>query len=198
MLFRSRRSSARPFSASKGRALLRLLDDAKAKGFPLRVAVIATRNDLGSVPSLFGTPQRYAAFLGEEDYYFFKDELLVVMPQGYGLHRPGGVPAADRRIVAALGNTVVNIVIATAIIARYGKDRTFFFGSFEALRESLGSTLTFTVPGVGKLKLANRKARIGRNPGDLDGLRLRVVGPAPVEEAVREMGAAPMRQRVCV
>jgi hypothetical protein len=32
------------------------------------------------VPSLFGRPQTYASFLGQEDYYFFKDPLLVVMP----------------------------------------------------------------------------------------------------------------------
>jgi hypothetical protein len=80
-----------------------LLDDAKAKGFPLKVAVIAGRYDLGSVPSLFGKPQQYASFLGQEDYYFFKDELLVVMPQGYGLYKAKtGVPEADRAVLARL------------------------------------------------------------------------------------------------
>jgi hypothetical protein len=79
-----------------------LLDDSKRKGFPLKVAVIAGRYDLGSVPSLFGKPQQYASFLGQEDYYFFKDELLVVMPQGYGLYKTGGVSPGDRAAVAAL------------------------------------------------------------------------------------------------
>ena len=89
-------------SLAQAGAFTRLLDDSKQKGFPLKVAVIAKRLDLGAVPSLFGTPQRYASFLGQEDYYFFKDELLVVMPQGYGLYKHSGVPAGDRRVIARL------------------------------------------------------------------------------------------------
>jgi hypothetical protein len=55
------------------------------------------------VPSLFGKPQKYASFLGQEDYYFFKDELLVVMPQGYGLYNHGRpVPRGDRAVIAKL------------------------------------------------------------------------------------------------
>ena len=80
----------------------RLVDDARAKGFPLKVAVIAGPSDLGAVPSLFGTPQRYASFLGQEDFYFWKDELLVVMPQGYGLYKARNLPPADRKVIARL------------------------------------------------------------------------------------------------
>jgi hypothetical protein len=90
------------FSDSNVTRLRALLDDSKRQGFPLKVAVIAGRYDLGSVPSLFGKPQRYASFLGQEDYYFFKDELLVVMPQGYGLYKHSGVPAGDRAAIAKL------------------------------------------------------------------------------------------------
>ena len=79
-----------------------LLADSKQKGFPLKVAVISSREDLGSVPSLFGKPGSYASFLGQEDYYFFKDELLVVMPNGYGLYKHAGVPAADKAAIKAL------------------------------------------------------------------------------------------------
>jgi hypothetical protein len=90
------------YSLSKAGELTKILDDSKKKGFPLKVAVIARPADLGAVPSLFGTPQRYARFLGQEDYYFFKDELLVVMPQGYGLYKHAGVPPGDRAAIAAL------------------------------------------------------------------------------------------------
>ena len=79
-----------------------LLNDSEQKGFPLKVAVIGSRYDLGAVPSLFGKPQQYASFLGQEDYYFFKDELLVVMPNGYGLYKHAGVPAADKAAIKAL------------------------------------------------------------------------------------------------
>jgi hypothetical protein len=90
------------FSDANATRLRELLDDSKRQGFPLKVAVIAGRYDLGSVPSLFGKPQQYARFLGQEDYYFFKDELLVVMPQGYGLYKHSGVPPGDRGAIAKL------------------------------------------------------------------------------------------------
>ena len=89
-------------SAEQANILAKLLADAKAKGFTLRVAVIVTPYDLGSVPFLFDKPQRYANFLGQEDYYFFKDELLVVMPNGYGLYKARALPAADKAVIAAL------------------------------------------------------------------------------------------------
>lgn len=122
-----------PFTAnvtsSQAVRLRGLLDDSKAKGFPLKVAVIAARSDLGAVPSLFGKPQHYASFLGQEDYYFFKDELLVVMPQGYGLYKHDGLPAGDRVAVAALpppGGASVGMLTAaaeravTALASRHG------------------------------------------------------------------------------
>jgi hypothetical protein len=95
-------------SVDRQRELTSLLDDSKRKGFPLKVAVIAKPTDLGAVPSLFGTPQRYASFLGQEDYYFFKSELLVVMPKGYGLYKHSGVPAGDRQAITRLPATRTN------------------------------------------------------------------------------------------
>jgi hypothetical protein len=90
-------------TTKKAGELSRLLADAKKKGFPLKVAVIASRYDLGSVPSLFRRPKRYAHFLGQEDFYFFKNELLVVMPNGYGLYKAKtGVPPGDEAVIAKL------------------------------------------------------------------------------------------------
>ena len=79
-----------------------MLASAKAKGFPIRLAVIVTPYDLGSVPILFDKPKIYAKFLGEEDYYYWKDELLVVMPNGYGIYKASDLPAADKAALAAL------------------------------------------------------------------------------------------------
>jgi len=90
------------YSLGDAGRLTRLLDDSRKKGFPLKVAVIARRADLGAIPSLFGQPERYASFLGQEDYYFFKDELLVVMPQGYGVYKHGGASKEDRAAISAL------------------------------------------------------------------------------------------------
>ncbi|HEY3922632.1 MAG TPA: hypothetical protein VGL76_11050 [Gaiellaceae bacterium] len=91
-----------PYSTADGGALTNMLNDAKTKNFPLKVAVISRRDDLGSVPSLYGQPQSYASFLAQEDYNFWKNELLVVMPQGYGLSKVKGLPAADKAVVAKL------------------------------------------------------------------------------------------------
>jgi hypothetical protein len=79
-----------------------LLASSKKQGFPLRVAVVVTPYDLGAVPSLFNAPQRYSKFLAAEDFYFWKDELLVVMPNGYGLYKLKNLPPEDKAALAKL------------------------------------------------------------------------------------------------
>jgi hypothetical protein len=113
-----------PFEAKVSTAaageLTGLLVESKQKGFPLKVAVIASPVDLGSIPALFRKPKQYASFLGQEDYYFFKDELLVVMPNGYGLYKHARLPAADRAAVAALpapGTATGDGLVAAAVRA---------------------------------------------------------------------------------
>ncbi|GAC1439499.1 MAG: hypothetical protein NVSMB51_17480 [Solirubrobacteraceae bacterium] len=66
---------------------------AHAAGFPIKVALIATANDLGAVPDLFGKPQQYADFLDREISFNKKDLLLVVMPQGFGVTAAGSAAA---------------------------------------------------------------------------------------------------------
>ncbi len=46
--------------------LAALLADARARGYPVRVAVIASAGDLGSVSALWRQPENYARFLGQE------------------------------------------------------------------------------------------------------------------------------------
>jgi hypothetical protein len=89
-------------AASQAANLVQMLAQTSRRGFSLKVAVIVTPYDLGSVPILFRKPKTYAKFLGEEDYYYWKSELLVVMPNGYGIYGARGVPAADRALVASL------------------------------------------------------------------------------------------------
>lgn len=94
---------------------------AQKGGLQLKVAVIATKYDLGSIPILFGQPQRYSKFLGQELFYFAKHELLVVMPGGYGLYNHGHpVPAADAAAIAALppaNSTDGSTLVAAAMTA---------------------------------------------------------------------------------
>jgi len=75
--------NARPDTGSV-KKLQDLTDAAAKQGFPIRVAVILRRNDLGTAFSLLNKPQRYAEFLGMELSFLYKERLLVVMPEGFG------------------------------------------------------------------------------------------------------------------
>jgi hypothetical protein len=88
--------------ADQQKRIVEMLDSAKKQGFPLRVAVIVTPYDLGAVPILFNKPQSYSKFLASEDYYYWKDELLVVMPKGFGLYKAKNLPAKDKAVIARL------------------------------------------------------------------------------------------------
>jgi hypothetical protein len=125
---------------SKGEAakLVQMLAAAKQKGLPLKVAVITSRYDLGAVPSLFRLPQTYARFLATEDFYYWKDELLVVMPNGYGIYKAGRIPKADQAVIARLappaGADGTSLVVAAqqavqALAATHGITRTVPSGS---------------------------------------------------------------------
>ena len=63
-------------------------------GLPIKVAVIGNKTDLGAVPQLWAKPQTYARFLGSELRFIYKDTLLVVMPQGFGINGPYTQPKA--------------------------------------------------------------------------------------------------------
>lgn len=90
------------FSPELEGRLLALVREAKAQGFPIKVALIPDSYDLGSVTSLWRKPRLYARFLGEEDASFFKQRLLVVMPSGFGFYRPGHAPTAEYATLSAL------------------------------------------------------------------------------------------------
>jgi hypothetical protein len=82
--------------------LATLLKKAAQAGYDIRVAVIASPNDLGSVTALWRQPQRYAAFLGEELSLIYRGPLLVVMPNGLGLNQQGRSQAAQQSALAHL------------------------------------------------------------------------------------------------
>ena len=77
--------------AAKCSQLMQVLANAKRAGFPIRVAVIGTRYDMGSVTVLYGKPRQYARFLGTELKFVYRGRLLVVMPNGFG-YSTGGRP----------------------------------------------------------------------------------------------------------
>jgi hypothetical protein len=70
-------------------ALDATLKKSRAAGYPLKVAVIASKSDLGSVPNFFARPQDYALFLQREISFNKPEPLLIVMPNGYGVADAG-------------------------------------------------------------------------------------------------------------
>jgi hypothetical protein len=98
-------------------SLTRLLEAAKDDGFEIKVALIATRGDLGGVPVLYRKPQTYADFLGQELVYYWKGPLLVVMPNGYGVFQTGKPMKEDKAVLAKLtppGTTDGNVLAQSA------------------------------------------------------------------------------------
>jgi hypothetical protein len=78
-----------PVSPAVAGDLRSTVRNARAEGKPIKVAVIATKRDLGGVPTLFGNPLYYARFLGAELQFLYSGKLLVVMPQGAALSERG-------------------------------------------------------------------------------------------------------------
>jgi hypothetical protein len=80
-----------------------LLSAARRSGYPLRLALIASPTDLGSITELWRQPDSYARFLGQELSLNYHGTLLVVMPNGFGLYGPGSHSAAQRTALARTG-----------------------------------------------------------------------------------------------
>jgi hypothetical protein len=78
-----------PVSQSVQRGLYAVTDAARTARYPLKVALIGAKSDLGVVPALFGKPGPYARFLSTELAGIVNGPVLVVMPDGFGLAANG-------------------------------------------------------------------------------------------------------------
>lgn len=97
-----------------------VVGSAQRRGYPVRVALIAARSDLGAITPLWRDPSRYAEFLGEELADVFHGTLIVVMPNGYGVWLVGqpGSQAALQHVGASLvGAPLAGAGSATAAAA---------------------------------------------------------------------------------
>jgi hypothetical protein len=79
-----------------------LLASAASNGYPIRVAIIASPSDMGSVTELWRQPQTYARFLGQEISLVDHGPLLVVMPNGFGLVGVGATTPVDPSALAGV------------------------------------------------------------------------------------------------
>jgi hypothetical protein len=101
-----------------------VLADAKAHGFEVRVAMVASKYDLGSIPIMFGRPKQYAPFLSQEDRFAYRGRILTVMANGYGFAHDGRAVASAQAVLdrmrppgkggAAMASGATHAVIALA------------------------------------------------------------------------------------
>ncbi|HEX5448759.1 MAG TPA: hypothetical protein VFW85_01725 [Gaiellaceae bacterium] len=89
-------------SASDTSELNALLRAAKAAGYTVHVALIASQYDMGSVTVLFKQPKQYAPFLSQELKFLYKGRALVVMPNGYAIARNGKIDPAEQAVLDKL------------------------------------------------------------------------------------------------
>ena len=165
------------FSPSEQAQLSALLAAARAHGYPIRVALIATRADLGSVTALWSMPASYAEFLGQELSLVFHGTLLVVMPDGFGVvhvGRAGGAAAGDgaagsrgpRRAtpMVAAGGAIAAVRDLAAAAGRRLRgargDRTTAGG----VRLGVGVRRSGVVAGAGRRRDAGRAGVAGQPP----------------------------------
>ena len=98
-----------------------LLDATTQAGAPVRVAIIAHRDDLGTVGLLWQKPQAYAKYLGYELSLAYSGRLLIVMPNGYGVDWRANEAGASKLQTALSGRRpsadTANALVAATVAA---------------------------------------------------------------------------------
>jgi len=114
-----------PFNSPSPALHAQLIGLAKAsaqKGYPVRVAVIQSKRDLGAIPQLLGKPDVYARFLGAEIAFAYRGRLLVVMKQGYGFTKNSKPDQQGMRTLAGVpkpaGNSSDQLTRAAIVALR--------------------------------------------------------------------------------
>lgn len=147
-------------------ALLAITKEARTAGVPVRVAIISSKFDLGSVPELFAKQQQYAQFLAAEIAFVYKGRLVVVMPQGVGVYWtahspdfPGSVEARSVKPGAGGAGLAAAGIAATQKLAEAAGHKLSTPSGSSATSTSGGShggssSTTWIVLGVGLALIA--------------------------------------------
>jgi hypothetical protein len=103
--------------ASDVTRLAALVRESRRAAYPLKVAVVASSYDLGSVTALWRQPQTYAHFLGVELSLLYRGRLLTVMPNGLGVYHDGVPVARETAVLRGVAVDRGNLVgtAATAV-----------------------------------------------------------------------------------
>ena len=127
------------------------LANAASSGFPMRVAIIASESDLGSVTALWRQPQTYAQFLGEELSLVYHGALLVVMPDGFGVYGPAQAVAAGHSALADLHPSAGGPVLGTAALSAI--QRVAAAAGHPVTIPSAAATASATASGTGAIPI---------------------------------------------
>lgn len=104
-------------TATEQTTLGALLQAATRSGYQIRVALIASSADLGSVTELSRQPQNYARFLGQELSLVYHGPLLVIMPDGVGVYHLNQPLASERSALARLPAPAAGAGLGTVALA---------------------------------------------------------------------------------
>lgn len=143
---------------AKQAELTSIVHAANKAGYAIRVALIGSSYDLGSVTSLWRQPRQYARFLGAELQFVYKQRLLVLMPNGFGFNWPKHPSSKEYAVlstvpigtspVAMIDSTVAAVqklaatagvkIVPTATPVTSGKGHGFFHGRTLVLIAAIG------------------------------------------------------------
>jgi hypothetical protein len=107
--------------------LAALVRESRRAGYPVKVAVVASSYDLGSVTALWRKPQTYAHFLGVELSLLYRGRLLTVMPNGIGVYHHGRPVTRETAVLSGVavdrGNLAATAATAVQRLAAAGGHR---------------------------------------------------------------------------
>jgi hypothetical protein len=89
-------------SKEKQRELIAFVEATNRSGYAIRVAVIGSSYDMGSVVSLWRKPRTYARFLAAELQFIYAKRLLIVMPNGFGVSWRGHAVGREYAVLSKL------------------------------------------------------------------------------------------------
>jgi len=141
-------------------SLDKLLNATASAGAPVRVAIIAHADDLGTVTPLWQKPQTYANYLGYELSLAYSGRLLIVMPNGLGVYWHAH-PAGATKLAASLSqlkpsstgpsafvNTTVEAIDQIEAAAGVRKSALAGSGSATAGSSSKSASANFLTPAA--------------------------------------------------
>lgn len=133
LLFQQVCYPSNPPSQAAKQKLSALVAAANKAGYPIRVAIIGNRVDLGSDPAWWNNPQGigsspantgYSGFLDEEVVSQWKHGLLVVMPVGYGYRNGGTLKIKTRNGIASIQEKLNPVGKQWAVLSKLPKPKS--------------------------------------------------------------------------